>query len=286
MNYAYYYRGVVLILYDPQLTTTGKLGRKQIITMKSIMKLVIKAFCLFIVLSFYSCRTVTSSFMFKTPKDFAYNDLLDTTKEKEYIISYNDVLDFRIYSNDGFKLIDITASGSINQSSISGIVEAVDNDGMIKLPIEGKIFLLGKTLREAEKQLEEIYSKIYVKPYVTLKVINKRVMVFPGRAGDARVVTLSNNNTTLIEALALAGGISDDGKAYKVKLIRNKDNQPKVYLLDLSKIENVKLGQLKVQTNDIIYVEPRKKYATKILAEISPYLALLSTSLVFYTIFR
>lgn len=121
---------------------------------------------------------------------------------------------------------------------------------------------------------------------MTLRVINKRVMVFPGRAGDARVVSISNNNTTLIEALALAGGISDNGKAYKVKLIRNKDNVPKVYLLDLSKMENVKLGQIKVQTNDIIYIEPRKRYATKALEELTPYLALLSTSLVFYTLFR
>jgi polysaccharide biosynthesis/export protein len=254
--------------------------------MNLVLKSLFKGLFLIVLLSMYSCRTVTSSFMFKTPKNFNYDELEDTVKEKEYVINYNDVLDFRIYSNEGFKLIDITTSGALNQNLATGIIEAVDNNGMIKLPIEGKIFILGKTIREAEKMLEEIYAKIYVKPYVTLKVINKRVMVFPGRGGDARVVNLTNNNTTLIEALALAGGISDDGKAYKVKLIRNKDNQPKVYLLDLSKVENVKLGQIKVQTNDIIYVEPKKRYATKILTEITPYLTLLSTSVVFYTLFR
>ena len=35
-----------------------------------------------------------------------------------------------------------------------------------------------------------------------------------------QVLTLVNQNTTLIEALALAGGISEMGKAKKVKLIR------------------------------------------------------------------
>jgi polysaccharide biosynthesis/export protein len=223
--------------------------------------------------------------MFKTPNNFVYDELIqDTAKEKEYIISFNDVLDFRIYSNDGFKLIDNTNLGANNQNLLTGIVAAVDNDGMVKLPLEGKIYLIGKTIREAEKFLEEVYSKVYVKPYVTLSVINKRVMVFPGRAGDAKVVNLNNNNTTVIEALALSGGISDDGKAYKVRLIRNKNNQPKVYLLDLSKVENIKLGQIKVQANDIIYIEPRKKIALKALTEITPYLTLFSTLLVIYTI--
>ncbi len=253
--------------------------------MKSAIYFVIKAACLALVLSFYSCRTVTSSFMFKTPKDFKYDELMDTTKEKEYVINRNDILDFRIYSNDGFKLIDITTSAGSAQSAANGIIEAVDNDGMVKLPMEGKIYVLGKTIREAEKYLEEIYAKIYVKPFVTLKVMNKRVTIFPGRAGDARVVNLGNNNTTIIEALALAGGISDDGKAYKLKLIRFKDREPKVYLLDLSRIENLKLGQVRVQANDIIYVEPRRKYASKILIELAPYLSLLSTAVIFYTLF-
>ncbi len=254
--------------------------------MSSAIHFLLKAFFVIIMLSLFSCRNLTSSFMYKTNKNFAYDELLDSAKEKEYVITYNDVLDFRIYSNEGFRLIDMATSGGQNQSLTTGIVEAIDNNGMIKLPIEGKIFLLGKTLREAETYLESLYSKIYVKPFVTLRVVNKRVMVFPGRAGDARVVTLSNNNTTLIEALALAGGISDNGKAYKVKLIRNKDNVPKVYLFDLSKMENVKLGQIKVQTNDIIYIEPRKRYASRALEELTPYLALLSTSIVFYTLFR
>jgi hypothetical protein len=30
-------------------------------------------------------------------------------------------------------------------------------------------------------------------------------------------LNLTNNNTTVIEALALTGGIAEDGKAYKVK---------------------------------------------------------------------
>ncbi|MBK6834533.1 MAG: hypothetical protein IPG89_09750 [Bacteroidetes bacterium] len=52
------------------------------------------------------------------------------------------------------------------------------------------------------------------------------------------------NNTTVFEAIALAGGISQDGKAYRIKLIRRvtPNSNPIVYLIDLSKIEGIAPG--------------------------------------------
>jgi len=121
---------------------------------------------------------------------------------------------------------------------------------------------------------------------VQLKVTNNRVIIFPGgQGGTSTVITLSNTNTTLIEALALAGGISD-GKAHKIKLIRGDLHNPKVYLIDLSTIEGMKASNLVLQANDIIYVEPRPKVAQRILENIAPYLTLLSTTLLIYNLFK
>jgi polysaccharide export outer membrane protein len=113
-----------------------------------------------------------------------------------------------------------------------------------------------------------------------MSVKNKRVIIFPGSAGDAKVIPLENNNTTLIEALALAGGIADDGKARMVKVIRRTNDKNDVYLVDLSTIEGIKHANMILQANDIIYVEPRRKYATKAIAEIAPVLSLISSTLV------
>jgi len=40
-----------------------------------------------------------------------------------------------------------------------------------------------------------------------------------------------------------------------------------------------------LQANDIIYVEARPKYATRIISEISPYISLLSSALLVYGLF-
>jgi polysaccharide export outer membrane protein len=120
-----------------------------------------------------------------------------------------------------------------------------------------------------------------------MKVINRRVIVFPGNGGKAQVVQLTNNNTTVIEVLALTGGIAEDGKAYKVKLIRNEDKKkPQVFLMDLSEIDGLSAGNTVVMANDIVYVEPRYRFAKTLVGEITPVLTLLSSTLLLYTLIR
>ena len=68
--------------------------------------------------------------------------------------------------------------------------------------------------------------------------------VFPGAGGEGKVVNLENENTTLIEALALAGGITNTGKANKIKVIRGDLRNPKVMLVDLSTIEGMKQSNM------------------------------------------
>ena len=235
-----------------------------------------------IAMLFSSCGWLNSSIMLKTKKDYSYSKLPDSTKTKDYVIAANDLIEFRIFSNDGFKLIDLTSLNQTNRDyQMNNRMDfLVEYDGNVKLPILGRTKISGLTVREAELMLEEKYSSYYVKPFVLMTVQNKRVVIFPGSAGDAKVIPLMNNNTTLIEALALAGGIADDGKAKMVKLIRKNGDKEEVYLLDLSKIEGIKYANMVLQANDIIYVEPRRKYATKVLAEITPILSLLSSTLV------
>jgi polysaccharide export outer membrane protein len=138
------------------------------------------------------------------------------------------------------------------------------------------------TIKEAEKHLESLYAQYYVDPYVQLGVINRRVVVFPGAGGDAKVITLLNNNTTLLETLALAGGLSKRGKAKRIKLIRTVDGKREVYLIDLSDIEGLKLADIIVQANDIIYVEPVPEIAREILQEVTPILSLISSIFIIY----
>lgn len=246
-----------------------------------------KKLFLFLVLAslLTSCKIFKSNLMLKTPRDYNYEKFVDSLSRIDYKLSQNDAINFRIFPNDGFKMVDI-ATISNNVINFPIIESRIETDGTARLPLIGSITLAGLTVIEAEKLLEEKYAVFYVKPYVNLKVTNKRVIVFPGQSGAARVLTINNNNTTVMEVLALAGGISDDGKAYKIKLIRNTPGvPPKVYLMDLSKIDGLVAANTQVQSYDFIYVEPRYRPVRTVAGEIAPVLTLLTTGLILYTLF-
>ena len=222
-----------------------------------------------------SCNIFKPSLMLRTGPNYDYNIAPDSV-QSEYKIACNDRLSFRIFSNDGFQLIDLTNFTSSNKESMTSSFDyLVEHDGVVKLPIIGRIKLAGMTLRKAERLLEETYAEFYKKPFVMLNATNKRVIVFPGTEGAAQVIALKNNNTTLIEALAISGGIS--GKANKIKLIRGNPINPEVFLIDLSTIKGMEQGGMVLQANDIIYIDPLIKPAETVLNILNPYLSIITT---------
>lgn len=226
--------------------------------------------------------------MFKTPVGYEFDTAPDTVVP-EFKIRANDVLRFRLFANDGFKIIDLVSSGADlrflnSQSQFSYLVEA---DGTVKLPLIDKVKIAGMTLREAELYLESRYTKDYNRPFVQLSVSNRRVVVFPGGGGDAQVVNLQNNNTTLIEVLALSNGVSRRGNSEHIKVFRkNEDGTRLAYEFDLSTIDGIKHADLVMQTNDIVYVQPNPEIARELLYEINPLVTLLSSLVLVYGIVR
>lgn len=230
-----------------------------------------------------SCKILTPSVMLRTSKDFQYTPMPDTFS-LQYKISKSDVIQIRLFANDGFKLIDVTQDQQGAVRAAGGMQYLVEFDGTAKFPILGRVMMAGLTLREAEMVLQEKYSEYFHSPFVMVNVENRRVFMFPGTDGTARVVPLQYDNTTLIEALALAGGITQVGKAHRIKLIRGNPDKPDVYLINLSTIEGIKQGSMVLQANDIIYVEPRYKIASRVLTEIAPYLSLFSSAILVYSL--
>ncbi len=249
--------------------------------MALIMRKILLA--LILVSAFSSCKILRPSLMLKTPPNFVFEKVSDTMASQEYHIAPTDAVSFRILSNEGFKLVDISSTNSTLAANT--IETTVELDGTIKIPLIGRVKVQGLTIREAEQMLETRFTEFYVGPYILVRVTNKRVIIFPGNAGAARVVSINNNNTTVFEALALAGGVSEDGKAYKVKLVRKSSPKPKVYLMDLSTIDGLREGNTVVQANDIIYVEPRNRIGSRLSSEVIPYVSLLSSLFLIYSIY-
>ncbi len=234
-----------------------------------------------------SCRLFDPSVMLKTKRDYPYALASDTIPD-DYIIQPGDILMFRLFSNQGFKIIDLTSlddgsrvnAGLNNQNAFTYLIEA---DSSLNLPIIGRAKVAGLNLKEAETFLEDKYSNYYNDPFVMLQVNNRRVIVYPGAGGAAQVINIQNEYTTIIEALALSGGISSGGKAHKIKVLRGNLDNPQVFRLDLSTVEGMKEANLVyVRANDIIYVEPSYFAGKQILQTTSSILGLFSSLIVTY----
>ena len=239
-----------------------------------------------VVMSMASC-TINRDIMFKTPVDHTFDTPLDTGG-KAFRIQANDMLTFRLFANDGFRMIDLVdeqqGQRNVNRMTFNYLV---DWDGTAKLPLLGPVKVSGYTVRQAEMYLETAYAKYYERPFVQLFVNNRRVVVFPGGGGDARVVQLENTNTTLMEALAEAGGMAKRGDARRVKLFRRKpDGGRSVYQFDLSDISGLQHADMVMQADDIIYVHPNPELAREVLNDLNPVITLLTSTILVIGIVR
>jgi polysaccharide export outer membrane protein len=209
---------------------------------------------------------------------------------EEYRLSPNDIITFYLYTNDGFMIIDLQSMGTFGPNSnarVNNTIQVrylIETDGYVKLPTLRRVKLAGLTIDEAEAFLEKEYARDYIDPFVILRVVNRRVIVSTGAGGRATVVTLDNANTRLIEALALAGGIQDRGKAKEIKVIREYQDSTQVYKFDLSTIEGIEGANMIVQANDIIYVEPTPRIASELLQDWIPVLTLFTSIVAAYAL--
>jgi polysaccharide export outer membrane protein len=167
-----------------------------------------------------------------------------------------------------------------------GLFYFVRQDSLVELPIIGDINLVGKTTREAELYLEEIFSEFYVDPYIILRVNSKRVFLFSGSTGgEASVVPLTYNNMSLFEVLAQSGGIGKNNSSKKIKIIRKTKDGIKIFNADLSTIEGINEGNMIMQSDDIIYITPNINLIPELLEDINPILSFFSTiSILIFTL--
>ena len=235
--------------------------------------------------AFLSSCSIDSHIMFKSPVgEYATLDSLPLTPKSEYAIGINDKIRFSLSTNNGQKQIESLTRVSQGAAAGESPEYVVRPDSTIELPLLGKVAVVGLSISELEDLLEDKFSNTYKEPFVQAQVTNKRVIVFPGTAGSAQVIYLINENTTLIEVIALAGGIPEQGKANSIKLMRKENGVRKIYSIDLSTIDGLPYADMVLKANDYVYVEPKPQLASATTREIGPILGLISSLFVVVTV--
>ncbi len=234
--------------------------------------------------------------MFQTDKNYLGDTLnRELSKlERNYKIQNNDYITFQIFTNKGERLIDPnfelrkTLVGIIPDNGVQKYLVLVD--GTAKFPMIGFQYVKGLTINQLDSLLQQKYTQFYTDVYVLSRVVNKRVFVLgtapagsiTASLGNGRVVPLENENMTLIEVLALSGGLDGLAKSHNIRLIRGDLSNPTVQIIDLSTIEGMRKASLLVQPNDIIYIERFQRRVQQALQEVSTVTSVIFGFLGFY----
>jgi polysaccharide export outer membrane protein len=204
--------------------------------------------------------------MFKPPENFQPKEITSESIKiiQDYIIQKNDLLTVEVFSNNGERLID--PNPELTNSKVQGserekITYLVTANGNAKLPLINEVKVEGLTLRQAEVSVQIEYAKYFKDPYVVMHFVNKRAVLLGATGGQ--VIPLNNQNMRLTEVLALGKGLDNNAQAQNIRVLRNDD----VYLINLSTIEGYKEGNILIQPDDIIYVEPIRRPFTEAVRE-------------------
>jgi polysaccharide export outer membrane protein len=212
--------------------------------------------------------------MFQLPEGTQLKQQIDIA-EKNYVIQKYDYLELEMFTNKGERIIDPLSPSPTGTNSGTTVATRptylVDANGVVKFPMIDEVKLEGLTIRQAEKLMEETYSKYYEDAYAVLHYTNKRVIVLGATGGQ--VIPLTNENVKLVEVLALAQGLNNDAKAQNIRVLRGHQ----VFVADLSTFDGYVKNNIPIQSGDIVYVEPVRRPLTESLRDYGPILTIITT---------
>ncbi len=165
---------------------------------------------------------------------------------------------YRIQPGDTFD-VTFDLSPEFNQTAV-----AVQPDGFVTLRSIGDVKVAGETVPELTETLHQAYGKILNNPpiSVVLKDFEKPYFVAGGQVSKPGKYEM-HGNTTLVQAIEIAGGFQSSAKHSKVYLFRRVDDQwTEAKLIDVKKME--KSGNLAedpfLHPGDMLFV-PKNTYS-------------------------
>ncbi|MBE0674262.1 MAG: polysaccharide biosynthesis/export family protein [Bacteroidales bacterium] len=151
----------------------------------------------------------------------------------------------------------------------------VEKDGIINLPIIGVVRIEGYTIEQAEDTLQAYVARYLENPVIRLKLQNYKFTVI-GEVNNDATVTSGDLYLTMLQAIGMAGGVSEFGDLSRVKVVRQYGNESVVFYVNLLSEEFLSSPFYFVQPGDVIVVTPLKQRSY--LKYVSPNLSIFTST--------
>ena len=217
---------------------------------------------LFIAFSISSCTSSRQVVYLNDLGDTTFKSVGNAQTQFENAIQKNDLLSITVGGSNLTDIPVLNSGSGVNAAAGSGTAGSatgylVEADGKIKIPYVGKVQAEGQTRIQLEDTLTQLFKDYTKNPVVNVRFLNYGFSVM-GEVTIRGKFTMPNERFTILEALSMAGDITEFGKRDNVLVIREvngKRNFARVSLLTKN-LFNSPYYYLK--TNDVVYVEPVK----------------------------
>lgn len=141
-------------------------------------------------------------------------------------------------------------------------------DGSLTLPFVGRVFVGGKTIREAEANISAQYKKYFKRPYLTLVLVKPRQLTLAVSGEVVKPGTYPFTGTdqipTVSQLLKLSGGVTPSANLRNIQVRRSKFDQPSKFdtiSVDLMRlIRDGDISQdIRLRDGDIVVVQASEK---------------------------
>ena len=160
----------------------------------------------------------------------------------------------RAYGETEFKLgpDDVIEVFVYKEQELSTTV-VVRPDGKISLPLIGELICNGKTAADLQNEIAQRLTQFIAQPTVNVivKEVNSAKVSVIGEVKTPGMYKIQARSTVL-DAVALAGGFTEYAKRNKVKLIRITNGKQQQFQINLDE-------QLKGGKGDLFYILPSDK---------------------------
>ncbi|MCU0319004.1 MAG: polysaccharide export protein [Flavobacteriales bacterium] len=209
----------------------------------------------------------------------------------EYRVQVNDVLSIRVLGLDEqthryFNVESQNAMMGMSDAALYVNGFSVDRNGHVQLPTIGKVKVQGLTVGEAQELMQKKINEYFTNATVILKLVSFRVSVL-GDVQRPGSYFIYNNQITILEALAMAGGPNEFADKSLVQVMRQTDRGVQAVYVDMSSSSVLSSEYYYLLPNDVVYVPTLRARAGRLnLDMLTILLSALSTAAIVYTVIQ
>ena len=145
--------------------------------------------------------------------------------------------------------------GGFTSTGVAGYL--VDNNGNIEHHRLGTIHAEGLTKNELAAEIKKRLKEpveVMTDPTVLIRFLNLKITIL-GQVGREGAISVPGERINILEAVGLAGGITDYGKKTNIRVVRESNGQRETGFVDLTSKDLFDSPFYNLVQNDIIIVE-------------------------------